>query len=199
MVSGFAGRQTFFIGLLVVIFFVAYCEKSLLFNDMELDDSASKVDGNHQLLKQYPAKVQVTRLSDGKSDGKTVELESIQGRSLTFVHFWATWCPPCEAEFPDLVRLLEKFKKRDDARFLLVAVNDEEVKIKKFLKRFPEFAANTLVLIDNNKVYENNFGTTRVPESFIFGSDGSVLKHLPGPQSWANPYYTKIIEEFLAL
>ena len=61
------------------------------------------------------------------------------------VHFWATWCAPCEAELPEFIDLAKKFEK---ITFFLIAVNDEEKKIHKFFKRFGELPPNVRLAHD---------------------------------------------------
>jgi thiol-disulfide isomerase/thioredoxin len=54
--------------------------------------------------------------------------------AITLLHFWATWCPPCVKEFPDIVRLHESFKGRR-LRVVLVSAGREEdiAKVRAFL------------------------------------------------------------------
>ncbi|HVF56115.1 MAG TPA: TlpA disulfide reductase family protein [Pyrinomonadaceae bacterium] len=44
-------------------------------------------------------------------EGRSVRLGSYRGR-VVLLNFWATWCPPCRAEIPELVRLQEQYKNR---------------------------------------------------------------------------------------
>ena len=44
-------------------------------------------------------------------NGRTVRLSNYQGK-VVLINFWATWCPPCRAEMPDLVRLQREHGKK---------------------------------------------------------------------------------------
>ena len=54
--------------------------------------------------------------------GKTWHLQDLRGK-VVLVNFWATWCPPCRKEMPDLDALYNKFK---DQGFVVLAISDEE-------------------------------------------------------------------------
>ncbi len=55
-------------------------------------------------------------------DGKLASLSELRGQ-VVLVNFWATWCAPCRAEMPEIVRAYERYKSRG---FTVLAVNVEE-------------------------------------------------------------------------
>ena len=54
-------------------------------------------------------------------DGKTISSSTWRGK-VTIVNFWATWCPPCRAEIPDLIALQEKY--RDQVQ--IIGISEDE-------------------------------------------------------------------------
>lgn len=56
-------------------------------------------------------------------DGKTTSTADLKGK-VVFINFWASWCPPCRAEMPDLQELYEKLK--DDNRFVFLFINEDQ-------------------------------------------------------------------------
>lgn len=116
-------------------------------------------------------------------------------REVYVIHFWGSWCGPCEAEFPELIEFAKKLKD-SNVDFILIAVNDEIVSIKKFLKRFGELPSNIQIAIDNSGQSMKNFGTIKVPETYFFDKRGSSISKYIGPQDWSNPYFLSQITKF---
>lgn len=106
-----------------------------------------------------------------------------KGYKAIYVHFWGTWCAPCEAEFPSLIKFT-KALENDNVVFLLVAENDEEMKVRKFLKeKAPELPSNVQVVLDNGQLLPE-FGTVKVPETYLFNGKGVALKKYVGSFDW---------------
>ena len=121
-------------------------------------------------------------------DKKFDLIESAERGNHLFVHFWATWCGPCETELPELMQLTELMKTRKNVKFLLVTVNDEVKKVKKFLKKFNKFS-NFVVLVDNDFYYQKYFNTFKLPETFLFSSNKTLFKKFVGPQQWTQRHF----------
>jgi cytochrome c biogenesis protein CcmG/thiol:disulfide interchange protein DsbE len=110
-----------------------------------------------------------------------------------FIHFWATWCGPCEVEFPDLVKITNEHKGKD-VEFLFVAVDDEVINVKKFFKKNKINTKNFKLLVDNKKIYKDYFGTMKLPETYLFAKKGQLLRKFLGPQKWAEPFYQQFFK-----
>ena len=65
-------------------------------------------------------------------DGKVVSLEDLKGKVI-FLNFWATWCPPCIAEMPNIAQLHEEMG--DEVAFVMLSLDDDFEKAKAFNKR----------------------------------------------------------------
>ncbi len=118
---------------------------------------------------------------------------------LLVVHYWGTWCAPCEAELPELLTFISNFQDRPEVKFLLVATNDEKLKIQKHLKSLAIPKASIHWLLDNKNVHRDLYGTTRVPETYVFSSDKITLRKYTGPQEWSKPMYFQVFDEFLKI
>jgi cytochrome c biogenesis protein CcmG/thiol:disulfide interchange protein DsbE len=132
--------------------------------------------------------------------GKRVDLYKYmddQNLSILVIHFWGTWCAPCEAEFPELIKFAKKFEKNPKIGFLFVAVDDELAKVKKFMNRFYKTYPKAKVLIDNDKLYKTSFGTTRVPETFVFNKYKKTKRKFSGAVDWQNDYFFSLFNDFI--
>ena len=55
--------------------------------------------------------------------GNGTSISDLKGK-VVFINFWASWCPPCRAEMPDLEELYKKLK--NDDRFVFIFINEDE-------------------------------------------------------------------------
>ena len=101
--------------------------------------------------------------------GKTWTLRELRGK-VVLVNFWATWCPPCRKEMPDLDALYKKFK---DQGLVILAIDDEEVaKIKPYLTENP---VSFPILLDPGRKANDAFRIGGIPKSFIYDREGKLV------------------------
>jgi cytochrome c biogenesis protein CcmG, thiol:disulfide interchange protein DsbE len=112
-----------------------------------------------------------------------------------FVHFWATWCGPCEAEFPEFIRFAKKWETKP-VQFIAFAVNDKVLAIKKYLKKFGPLPKNMTILLDPDQL-SLKFGTVKLPETYLMNSKGNYDSKYIGPQNWGADYYSQQIEKLI--
>ena len=113
-----------------------------------------------------------------------------------FLHFWATWCGPCEKEFPELEELITKIQndpKAPKTKFVFVALNDKTKDLENFLKRFKSLDKHVVFLRDEKEHYKKFLGITKVPETWIFDRNKTVMKRLTGPQDWKQNYFLNLL------
>lgn len=145
------------------------------------------------ILKKIP-QIDFERLN-----GEKVQLAALAQKNqdkLIFVHFWGTWCAPCASEFPELVKMIDTLKDKKIG-FYLVAVNDQVAAVKKFVSSFDKYQNLFTVLIDNSNVHSQFYGTVRVPETYVFEQNGTIIKKFKGPQNWMNSYFVNFFDPYL--
>lgn len=144
---------------------------------------ALQISANTPILREIP-EFFATDVYSGAEISKLNVFDS--ARRGLFVHFWGTWCAPCEAELPDFIEFAKKFEGQG-VGFLLLAVNDERDKVERFLEqRLKSIPENVIVAIDEKGDTLSLFGTVKVPETYLFQSvDGKTLTKFIGPQDWS--------------
>ncbi len=108
--------------------------------------------------------------------GTDFELTAQTGRWV-LVNFFATWCVPCQAEHPDLLRFSAAHAEAGDARVVSVVFSDDADDVARF---FDEKGGSWPVLDDEVGRAALGWGVTGVPESFLVGPDGTVRAKVTG-------------------
>ncbi|HEX7809402.1 MAG TPA: redoxin family protein [Thermoanaerobaculia bacterium] len=110
------------------------------------------------------------------SAGETIDIKAFHGKPVV-LNFWATWCNPCWEEHP---LLNETARMRPDVQFLGVVFQDDESKIKAFLRQ--RGAAYPTVIDDRGKT-AIAYGVGGVPETFFLDANGTIVAKHDGPLS----------------
>ncbi len=102
-------------------------------------------------------------------EGKSWKLKDLQGK-VVLVNFWATWCPPCRKEMPDLESLYEQFKGQG---FVVLAISDEEAaKVSPFIT---ERKITYPILLDPGRKVNSEFEMSGIPKSFVYDRSGKLV------------------------
>lgn len=115
-------------------------------------------------------------------DGSSIRLSSLKGKKV-ILNFWATWCPPCRSEMPDI----EKFyldQKDKGLEVLAVNLTDAEknrADVAPFLK---SFGITFPVVLDEKGSIGELYDVYSIPASFIIDTQGVIQKKLVGPMTY---------------
>jgi thiol-disulfide isomerase/thioredoxin len=108
-------------------------------------------------------------------DGNVVSTADWQGK-VVLLNFWATWCPPCREEIPELVDLQNRYKDR--LQVIGISMDDpEEVGlVKKFAVRA---GVNYPIVMASREIIQEYGGVPALPTSFVVNTEGKVVqKHV---------------------
>ena len=116
-------------------------------------------------------------------DGKHVSSSQLAGKGY-IVNFFASWCPPCRAEIPDMVALQSKYSRKGFT-FIGVAVNETAPSMRSFIKKYK--INYPVVMVDDNLIGAFNTlvdgGVQAIPTSFAVSSSGTVTRVITGALS----------------
>ncbi|MCY4523124.1 MAG: TlpA disulfide reductase family protein [Halobacteriovoraceae bacterium] len=183
MSGGGQKRLISILSIVLLTFLYAYYHKSV-YRDFFLIK-------NDPILKELPS----TLVKDIKNNEFNIR-SLINQKNGGLVHFWGTWCAPCEEELPSFINLARPYEKKGII-FLLLAVKDNPKKVKRFLSRFSNLPKNIVLALDEQDSSMEKFGTLKVPETYMFDKKGQILKKFIGPQDWDNRYFTEKINHYL--
>lgn len=118
--------------------------------------------------------------------GKTHSLSDYKGKTI-FLNFWATWCPPCRAEMPDIQKLYETYDTEGDDALIVLGVaapNDGDEKDEEGIKKFLNENGYTYpVLMDTDAELFSAYGIYSYPTTFMIDRDGNVFGYASGQLS----------------
>jgi len=127
--------------------------------------------------------------------GQPVSFHDTYRGDVTLVNIWATWCGPCKEEIPALDTLYRAMRDRG-FRIAAVSIDTEDSSVvRDFIE---QFGVEFDVLHDQSRKIEQIYQTTGVPESFLIGRDGRIMRIVYGDHPWASPSNRRIIEQLLA-
>lgn len=113
--------------------------------------------------------------------GKEVSLEDFEGKTV-LLNFWATWCPPCRKEIPDLINLYKNQQENDIVVIgLSVDKRVSEAQLKKFVS---EYEINYPVLDGSDAKIDADYGGIRgIPTTFLIDKKGQIRHKWVGPRT----------------
>ena len=146
-------------------------------------------DNNELIFHNSPKKIEALNLK--KLDGTSVNLRNISNNYL-IINFWATWCPPCIKEIPDLLEIQEKFKGKIKLAFISVDSSPEKV-IPNFIKKnkFKNFDVYT----DQQFLASKNLNIKIMPTTIIVNKELFEIARITGYAKWLDKSFIKKIEE----
>ncbi|MGI9543482.1 MAG: TlpA family protein disulfide reductase [Cyclobacteriaceae bacterium] len=112
-------------------------------------------------------------------DGKAIDLQDHQGKPI-FLNFWATWCRPCVAEMPSIVRAQEQLDQSD---YVFLLASDESVKK---ITRFKDLQDFPLKFVKLESGFMN-LGITSIPTTLIIDRKGEIVMDHVGALNWDSP------------
>ena len=112
---------------------------------------------------------------------------------VVLINFWASWCPPCIYEMPELQKLQNHFASRS---FEVITINVGENKYK--VRRFSKAIKLKLpVLLDTTKNTFNRWGVATLPTSFLIDSGGHIRYKARGNPGWEDQETLSVIEKMI--
>lgn len=112
------------------------------------------------------------------NDGKTIKLSDLKGQPV-FLNFWASWCPPCKQEMPDIEKIS---KEQHSVQIIAVNIKETPMEVRSFLNAngytFP-------VGYDPKGEISLQYMATGIPTSYGIDRNGIIRYLIQGPLTYA--------------
>ena len=128
-------------------------------------------------------------------NGKPRALSEWKGKVL-LVNFWATWCPPCRKEMPDIIALQKAYQGRD---FDVIAISEDYKGYDWAFRTLQKMGGENLTLLwDKGGAALKAVGVQGLPVTLLVDRQGREAARLIGPAKWNSPQARAVIDRLLA-
>ncbi|MBY5033492.1 TlpA family protein disulfide reductase [Streptococcus gallolyticus] len=135
--------------------------------------SSNKNDGVQKEVTDE-IRTNIKTMSFADKEDKKVDFSSLQSSDKpTFVMFWASWCPDCQAQLPIIDKMYKKYK--DDVNFVMVNVVDgSREKLGAGQKYFSDKGYDFAYYYDNHLVAADSVSVEYIPTMYILDKEGNI-------------------------
>ncbi len=120
-------------------------------------------------------------------NGEITSFAELKGKTV-FINLWATWCPPCIAEMPEIQNLYDQVGS-DNVVFVMISLDDEAEKAKKFIDR-KEYTFPVYTLVSGLPAI---FHSQAIPTTFVIAPDGQIKVQQYGMASYDTQYFRDLL------
>ena len=142
--------------------------------------------------------IQPNKVEEDKSADYNFLLTDINGEEVSFsefknqtvfLNFWATWCPPCIAEMPDIDDLYQK--KGSEVSFVMISLDENRIKAKEFVERkgydFPIYYLKTGL--------PKTYSTSSIPTTYVISPAGQMVVENHGMAKYDTQNFRDLLDE----
>lgn len=184
------GWNIFFVIILLVIVFVPSSKALVLRGLMEIGLFKPGISA--------PAENSVVSGLAGirfkNAAGKVVDLGSLKGK-VVFLNFWATWCPPCQAEMPSVNKLYQRFKNDPNVVFILVDGDSNLPKAQQYMNR-KKF---DLPVYEVDSAIPEQLFKGSLPTTVVFDKEGRISYNEEGAANYNSKKFVEFIQQLILM
>lgn len=137
----------------------------------ELTSGSETTEGGRARVRFAKTPTPIPDLRMTTLDGRTITNKDFAGKVI-LVNFWATWCAPCRAEIPDLVKLQERYRDH----LIIIGVVSEDGPAEMVAKFAAEFKMNYPIVMETPELTAAFPGIFALPTTFVVSPDLKIMK-----------------------
>lgn len=157
-------KYTTKVGAIILIIFGL-----MMFNGKLNTDSNYTAPDNKETVSDEQSLILSKELLD--QNDQPISLNDYTGKVI-FLNFWATWCPPCKEELPEIQKLSDKYKNSNEVVVLTVVMPGGREKDRSGIKAFLKENNYTMPVIFDDGSLNRDFEVTALPTTYMLTKDG---------------------------
>ena len=180
-----------------ILFIILIAALTLLFAFKDTLSPPKGVKRTEVIQKKSPITEKIPDAAFIDLEGQNYSIHQFEGK-IIILNFWATWCPPCVEEFPQLLQLAHQ--EQDNVVFIALSVDEEPEKINGFLEKLPDTsrtqlrAENIVIGLDTDKsISRDLYDTIMYPETFIIDETLNQKARIAGITDWLGTDVQKLL------
>ncbi|QSO46406.1 TlpA family protein disulfide reductase [Alicyclobacillus mengziensis] len=138
--------------------------------------ASPKVSAGSSNSRPYPGYIAPAFTLSELASGTPVSLSEFQGKPI-FINFWASWCPPCQAETPDIVKAYQQYGNQVTFISINLTSGDSIAGVHQFVKRY---GIKYPVLLDKNAAASTAYNVLAIPTSLFVNRNGVIVARFSG-------------------
>ena len=123
--------------------------------------------------------------------GNTHKLSDYKGK-VVFLNFWATWCPPCKKEMPDIQKLYENYGSNNEDVIILGVASPKSEQNQFTQEQDKDHVISFLeennytypTVLDTSGALSQDYAISSYPTTFMIDAQGNVFGYLPGMMTY---------------
>jgi len=126
-------------------------------------------------------------------NGNKISLSDLKGKVI-FLNFWATWCPPCEAEIPHFIEVYKEYK---DQGMEIIGISVDSAGPKSVIKFAEKYKINYPVVMYTLDIIKGYRPGNAIPVTIIIGPNGKIRHKKVGytEKKYLTNWFLKLIKE----
>jgi thiol-disulfide isomerase/thioredoxin len=123
-------------------------------------------------------------------DNEAVALSSLKGKVI-FLNFWATWCPPCNAEMPDINVLYKKFSNNTQVVFIMLDIDNNYSNS----SRFMQVHQYQLPVYTTSKALPKDLYSGSIPTTVVINKEGRIVYKDEGAANYNSSKFNQFLHQ----
>ncbi len=124
--------------------------------------------------------------------GNIIDGATLKGK-IIFINLWATWCPPCIAEMPDISRLNTEMKGYDKIKFIMISLDENFTKAVLFVEK----KGFDLDIYQFVSPIPDVYRSQVIPTTFVISPEGDIVVKKEGMAKYNSKSFKNFLRSML--